>query len=59
MLQIIIGYFNKGLYNEKDVYNFVLSGQITEEEYNIITNLTDNKELNDILLQEDFENELY
>lgn len=38
MYDIILYFYKIGTYSDKDVEKFVLSGQITEEEYSKITN---------------------
>ncbi len=58
MFQLIMKYFDKGLYSLADVYHFVLSGQITQEEYSTVANLTGNPDVDDILAAPDDEEEL-
>lgn len=36
MYDIVLYFYKKGIYTEDDAYQFVLSGDITEEEYNKI-----------------------
>lgn len=59
MFQLIMKYFDKGLYSLADMYYFVLSGQITQGEYNIIADLTGDPEIDEILTADDSESELY
>ena len=59
MFQLIMKYFDMGLYSLADVYHFVLSGQITQGEYNIIADLTGDPEIDGILTADDSESELY
>lgn len=59
MLELIVKYYDKGLYSLGDVYHFVLSGQITQEQYNTVAGLTGDPEVDAILLADDTESGLY
>ncbi|MDE6873167.1 MAG: XkdX family protein [Lachnospiraceae bacterium] len=59
MFELIVKYYDKGLYSLGDVYNFVLSGQITQEEYNTVAGLTGDPEIDAILLADETESRLY
>lgn len=55
MYEIVLGFYQEGIYSADDVYKFVLSGQLTQEEYRNIVSLTGDKEIDEILIQDDFE----
>ncbi len=59
MFELVVKYYDKGLYSLGDVYNFVLSGQITQGEYHAVAGLTGDAEVDAILLADDTEGELY
>lgn len=54
MYKIVLNFYQKGIYSAEDVYKFVLSGQLTQDEYNTIVSLTGDAEIDEILM-DDFE----
>lgn len=53
MYRIVLNFYRKGIYSAEDVYKFVLSGQLTQEEYNAIVSLTGDPAIDEILLDDD------
>lgn len=53
MYRIVLNFYRRGIYSAEDVYKFVLSGQLTQEEYNAIVSLTGDPAIDEILLDDD------